>query len=1026
MTEFYNAAESEKKMNLDWKKKKVWDKLIKKNKNKEKFYFLDGPPFVTNEVHQGTMYGIFIKDSVIRYKLLKGFDVRAQPGWDTQGLPIEVVVEKKLGIKNKKEIKEFGEDKFVEECKNLVESYIKLNTEIILDYGVLWYYNEPYKTYKDEYIESIWYGIKRAYDKGLIYSGLKATWFCVRCGTPMANYEVKDKYYEKEDKSTYVLFKLKDGRYLLVWTTTPWTLPSNAAVAVNSDFKYLETEVDGKTIIIAKDREPVLKELNKEYRITKELEGRDLVGLRYIHPFPDIPQVNKNAEKLGIIIDGKEAPSEEGTPFVEINEGTGLVHVAPGHGESDYKIGITNGLPMLSPIDEGGKFTQEAGWLQGEDVLKVNDKIIDYLEKNGILFAVRKIIHDYPHCWRCKTPLISMSSKQWFLSIAKIKDELINISKGIKWTPPISENMFESWLANAEDWVISRQRYWNTPLPIWKCEACDNTTVIGSRNELLSKAGMKEIKDLHKSSLDSVKIKCDKCEGEMKRVPDVMDVWIDSGSSSFACMNYPAEKEEFSRYFPADFISEGNDQIRGWFYSLLVMGYITTDSLPYKNVAMHRFVVGEDGNKLSKSEGNYKPISELIKEGYSRDALRITLLKHSIEDVAVFTLNDLKDDTKTINLFYNLGNLYSSARDILKGEKTKELNLRTEDQWIISRWNIVKKEVQENLDNFRTDLALNKLMDFIVNDLSRTYLKLAKSRMFDDNDYTAFKTFEHTLKELSVAASVFMPFISEKIFKTVEKKGSTLTSEFPDSNEALIDNDMETRMRRTMDILQGILSAREKLKINLRRPLKSVSIPTAYSGEILEDIILRMGNILHISYELNPEEFEPTIDFSRLKQRMQQNDMTVATSKFLELTKETVIRNLRGGLKLTSEGKDYSITSAEIDLKPKSKETVQFNVGKDVVLIESGMSDEVKVLWIKREVIRAVQNMRKELGLKRTDIIKLHIAINNEEESSIKNAIVKDVFSKTGSTEGKSEKLLKVQNLNILDNNIVIEAYNNG
>ncbi len=1023
MTEFYNANENESKINLDWKKKKIWDKAIKRNNKKEKFYFVDGPPFVTNEVHEGTMYGIFIKDAIIRYKLLKGFDVRAQPGWDTQGLPIEVVVEKKLGIKNKKEIKEFGEEKFIEECKTLVEGYIKLNTDIMLDYGVLWYSKEPYRTYKDEYTESVWYGIKKAYDNDLIYTGLKSTWFCVRCGTPMSNYEVRDKYYDKEDKSIYVLFELEDGRFLLVWTTTPWTLPSNAAVAVNSDFKYIEIENDGKTIILAKEREGLLKELNKEYKILREIDGKELLGLKYKHPFKDLPQIEKNADKLGFVIDGKEISSEEGTPFVEIGTGSGLVHSAPGHGEADYKIGIANNLPILSPIDESGKFTSDAGWLAGEDVLNVNDKIIEYLNKKGILFAEKTIIHKYPHCWRCKTPLISRASQQWFLSIAKIKKQLIEISRGIKWTPNISREMFESWLENAQDWVISRQRYWNTALPIWQCTSCGNTIAIGSKRELLERSGLKEIKDLHKNSVDKVEIKCEKCSGVMRRVPDVMDVWIDSGSASFACINYPASKEEFERYFPADFITEGNDQIRGWFYSMLVMGYIATGTLPYRNVAMHRFVVGEDGNKLSKSEGNYKPITELIKEGYSRDSLRITLLKHSLDEVVVFTLNDLKDDNKTINLFYNLGNLYVSAKEVLKTKDKDEIILKTEDRWIISRWNTVKRNVQTSLDEFRTDFALNSLINFLVNDLSRTYIKLAKSRMFDEEDYTAFKTFEHILKELSIISSIFMPLISEKIFKMIEKRGSTITSDFPAVNETLIDDDLEKRMERTMELLQGILSAREKLKLNLRRPLKRVIIPTVYSSSILEDIIMRLGNVLHLSYELNVEEFDPTIDFSRLKQRMQQNELTVATSKFLELTKETVLRNMREGLKLSSEGKDYNILSTEIDLKPKSKELAQVNAGKDVLVVDSGISDEVNLLWIKREVIRAIQNIRKELGLNRLDTIKVYMTINNEPENSIKNLIMKEILSKTGGEEGKTEKLLKMQDLNISSNNIVIEVY---
>jgi len=1017
MDEVY-SSKIEEKINALWKKRNIIKKLSEKNKGKQKFYFLDGPPYVTNQVHEGTLLNIFLKDSIIRYKYLSGYDVWAQPGWDTHGLPIEVAVEKELGIKNKHEIVEFGEDKFIKECKSFAERYIKINTDILLDYGLIWFYNKPYKTYDDNYIENVWAVIKRADEKGLLYHGSRATWFCVRCSTPMSNYEVRDKYYPKEDPSIYVLFHLKDGRYLLVWTTTPWTLPSNAAVAVNSEADYIEVSSGDKHLIIAKSRKEVLDKFVQKYEIVREFKGSELIGLRYEHPFADIPQIKENLDKICVIIDGKDSFGQENEPFVNLNEGTGAVHVAPGHGLSDYKIGTKLGLPIMSPINEDGTYKDSAGWLKGKYLFSANEEIIKYLKEKGLLLAEEKITHDYPHCWRCSTPLVQIATNQWFLDVTKIKEELIKIAEDIHWVPEISKQSFLLWLSNIEDWVISRQRYWNTPLPIWECSKCGNRIVVGSKEELSKLSGVKRIKDLHKTTLSKIEIKCPVCGEKMRRVDDVIDVWVDSGAAASASIDYLHNKEMFDKLFPVDFICEANEQIRGWFYSLLVLGYVFTDKLPYKSGIMHKFVIGEDRKKLSKSAGNYKPVDQLIKEGYSRDALRISLLKHRLEDEVVFSMKDVMDSTKTLNLMFNLARLLDMVKD--KNRSKFSTSYKAEDAWILSRWNRIKKKIIDAVNDYRVDEGINELIDFAENDLSKTYLKLAKPRMLEEEDESALFIFSKIMEELSIISAIFIPFMSEYLYSVTHKNGSVLLESLPKIDEENINEGIESRMNKTLDLVQDILAYRDKNKLPVKRPISSITIFGLNKDEIIEEILKTLANIIEVNYNLYTPDIELSLNIPHLKERYNSDDITKIAGKFIELTHETIIRNVNE-INLSIDGKTYKLNKDDILIKSKKEgtNTINAEASGSILLIDASMNDEVLKRWAKREIIRAVQDIRKQSSLKRSDEIGLEI---NAKENLLDEKSIDEIYSKTNAKKRKGS-LIKLQTISINGEEVLITVY---
>ncbi|MBN2477723.1 isoleucine--tRNA ligase, partial [Candidatus Micrarchaeota archaeon] len=658
----YNHKQVEEEILKFWEKKKIFEKVKKAREKGEPYYFCDGPPYATGQIHPGTAWNKAIKDTVCRYWTSQGYNVRTQPGYDTHGLPIEVKVEKEMNIKNKHEIEEIGIEKFINECKKFATKYIGVMNGQFKSIGVWMNYENPYITYYDNYIESSWKTLKQAWDKGLMHEGDYVLPYCYRCETTMANYELE--YWDETDPSIYVKFKVKEkeNEYLVIWTTTPWTLVANLAVMVHPTLPYVKVQVDDEVWVVAKDlMEKVLNLVGKSGVVLEELSGKKLEGTQYEHPFQD--KIKKEYERKVVLSD----------EYVTLEEGTGLVHTAPGHGEADFIIGKRFGIEPFSPVNEKGEYTEEAGDFEGKNVKEANPEIMELLENRGILVYSDRIRHRYPHCWRCKTPLIFRATHQWFITVSKVKDKMLSEINTVEWYPSFVKKRFTDFVTVAPDWCISRQRYWGIPLPIWKCE-CGEIKVIGNRDEL------PKVKELHRPFVDKITFKCEKCGKEMHRIKDVLDVWFDSGNAVWASLT----EEEVNKFGErADFIVEGQDQIRGWFYSLLGSGIVRYDKCPYKRLMMHGFFVDEKGEKMSKSLGNFVPLEEIL-EKYGADSFRLWGLNNAVWEELKFNWTELKEAHGDLMVLYNM---YVFLERFIEKKPKKPKKIEKEDEWMLSRLN---------------------------------------------------------------------------------------------------------------------------------------------------------------------------------------------------------------------------------------------------------------------------------------------------------------------------------------------------
>ncbi|RLG20266.1 isoleucine--tRNA ligase [Candidatus Micrarchaeota archaeon] len=827
----YNAHEIEKRILKFWEKEKIYEKVKERNAKGEKLYFCDGPPYATGQIHPGTAWNKCIKDTMCRYWRACGRNLRAKPGYDTHGLPIEVKIEQELKLKSKKEIeKKVGVEEFINKCKRFATQYIEVMGKQFQNCGVWMDWDDPYITYKNRYIEKSWATIKKAHEKGLLHRGVYVLPLCPRCETTMANYELE--YEEVDDQSIYVKFELKkqkgkEKEYLVVWTTTPWTLVANMAVMVHPEYKYARAKVNGEVWIVAKERLDALMAITHELGLSPiilgEVSGKKLEGIEYIHP---LVEKVKRHEK----IQHKVILSDE---FVTLDEGTGLVHCAPGHGPQDFIVGKRYGLEIFCPVGPDGKYTKEAGEYEGKYVKKADHEIIDYLREKGTLINAGKIRHRYAHCWRCKTPLVYITTDQWFITVSKVKEEMLAEIDKSRWQPEHARTWFMEFVKNAPDWCISRQRYWGIPLPIWLCTKCKEIKVIGSASELPEK-----LDDLHKPGIDKVKMKC-KCGGEMERTRDVLDVWFDSGNAIWASLS----DEEEKLWYPCDFITEGKDQIRGWFYSLLGSGVVLKDDIPYKNLLMHGFFMDEKGEKMSKSLGNFVPLEEML-DRHGADAFRLWSMSSSVWEDLRFNWNEMKEASRVIGILWNL---YVYMDRFYKEPKGK-VEYSLEDAWLLSRLNSVKKEATLAFDDYRIHDAVQALRHFAAEDLSRFYLKLAKGRKDAD---AVNQVLYISMLELLKLLTPITPFICEEIyqkfFRKREKAESVSLLGWPAYDEKEIDALLEGQMRIADEIIAAAANARQGAGVKLRWPIAEViveseSTEAAAAIDRLSKVIERLAN----------------------------------------------------------------------------------------------------------------------------------------------------------------------------------------
>ncbi|RLI86951.1 MAG: isoleucine--tRNA ligase [Candidatus Altiarchaeales archaeon] len=962
-----NLPEIEEEVQRYWKENSIFNEMVESRRDGKKFYFCQGPPFTSGQAHIGHAWNHALKDMVLRYKTMNGFNVYRRAGWDMHGLPIEVKVEETvLGSKSKKEIEEYGIENFIGECKKFAIRNMNNMTSQLQRLGIWLDWDNPYMTLDRKYMEGVWFGIKRAHEKNLLYEDEQVIHWCPRCETAVAGYEVRDEYKEISDYSIYVKARLrgKENEFILIWTTTPWTLPANTAIAVHPEFNYVKVKFGDEILILVKER--LDDALRGEYEILEEFKGKELDSLEYF-PILDIP-VQEGIHHRVVM-----APE-----IVTLEEGTGCVHIAPGHGEEDFDVGKKYHLDSLSPVDEAGRFTIEP--YKGMYIRDANAVIIKDLEDNGRLLREERISHRYPHCWRCKTPLILRSTKQWFLAVSKIRDELLEKNMEIEWIPEwIGSGRFENWLKNAKDWCISRQRYWNTPLPIWRCE-CGNIEVIGSIKELAEKS-VREIDtenlDLHRPQIDKVKLKCT-CGKEMSRVKDVIDVWFDSGSASWANLNYPHEKEKFKELFPADFITEGSDQTRGWFYSLLVGSVIAFDEIPYKRVLYHGFTLDANGRKMSKSLGNVVDPSDVI-EKHGADVLRFYMLWATVpwEDLC-FSWEGVASVERMFNILWNV---YSFSKTYMKldnfnPDKDYELKLEHEDRWILSRFNSLIKDSTDAMERVYPHEFCRSVNDFIL-ELSRWYVKLVRDRVWIEGDdprkISVYLTLHRILTGISLLMAPVTPHLSEYMYRELTNGRSVHLLDWPVVDENLIDKELEENMEIVQQIVECVSSARQKAKIKLRWPIPRVIIALKEELDLtpFEGIILKACNAKKLEIRDMKPELVVKPNLSVLGPKFKGD-----ARKISEKLKSVDATKVKDSIEKTGEFRIEKFVLSGDDLIFETRipeDIVAEEFEKGIVYIDSKLSSELFSEAMAREVIRRIQEMRKEMDLEELEIVNIFI-----------------------------------------------------
>lgn len=1005
---------TESKRLEQWKKDDILNKCIENRKDAPYFVFYDGPATANGHPGLHHMVAKFLKDTICKYKTMQGYKVLRKVGWDTHGLPVELQVEKELGFTGKKDIEKYGIEEFNQKCRESVWKNESTFTDLTEKMGQFIDLKHPYVTYDNDYIETEWWILKKFFDEGLFYQGAKILPYCPRCGTGLASHEVAQGYEEMSVDTVYVPFKKKGSdEYFLVWTTTPWTLISNIALCVNPDYDYSLVESQGTKFILATSL--VNKCLGDDVKILDTFKGSTLENQEYEQLIPSL-KVDKKA--FYVTVDS----------YVTAEDGTGVVHMAPAFGADDARVGKKYDLPYLNPVGEDGKYTE--GLWEGINVFDADKEIIKYLKENGKLLRKERIVHNYPHCWRCHSPLIYYSKPSYYLEVTKIKDKIVENNKTVNWYPSyVGEKRFGNWLENLNDWAISRSRYWGTPLPYWTC-SCGHAEMIGSREELIEKAVEKIDKsiELHRPFIDEVHLKCSKCGGVMNRVTDVIDCWFDSGAMPFAQYHYPFENQElFETQFPADYICEGIDQTRGWFYTLMVISTFVKGVSPYKNVLVNDLLLDAHGKKMSKSKGNIVEPFSTMKE-YGADTVRFYLPYVSPVWVPLkFDFNGLKEvHSKFFNPLkntYNFFSMYANIDNIDINECNIALNKREEiDRWLISKYNKLLKYVTESYDKYDLNLVVRALTDFVSEDLSNWYIRRNRNRFWakdlDDSKKAVYMTTYEVLVGISKMMAPVVPYLSDEIYTNLTNEYSVHTADFPKYDESLIDESLEEKMDLVRNLISIGRNIREENKLRVRQPLQEILID-GKNESILSDLTQL------IREELNVKEVVFVTDTSKYMNYVLKPNFKVVgkvfgsnlkeyQEKLLSLSLEDV-KHLENNetIKMNVNGDDYEVTSEMVDIRISAKEG--FNVGMEnnnYVILNATLTDELVKEGIAREVVSKVQLMRKNNGLELTD----RIVIKYSADELICNAI--EEFSDYIKHETLADELI---NSEVSQNEFVID-----
>ena len=1016
-----NFVDREKQTVEFWKEHKIFEKSIEERKGDDTYTFYDGPPTANGKPHIGHVLTRVIKDMIPRYQTMKGHKIIRKAGWDTHGLPVELEVEKKLGLDGKEQIEEYGLAPFIKECKESVWKYKGMWEDFSGVVGFWADMDDPYVTYHNDYIESVWWALKQIWDKGLLYKGYKIVPYCPRCGTPLSSHEVAQGYKDVKEKSAIARFKVKDeDAYILAWTTTPWTLPSNVALCVNPNETYVKVENDGYTYYLAEALCDSV--LEGEYKVLETYKGTDLEYKEYE---PLFPFVTPKEKAYYVTCD----------TYVTLTDGTGVVHIAPAFGEDDAQVGRKYGLPFVQLVDEKGEMTKETPWA-GTFCKDADKLILKDLVERGLLFAALDFEHSYPHCWRCDTPLIYYARESWFIKMTAVRDDLVRNNETVNWIPQsIGKGRFGNWLENIQDWGVSRNRYWGTPLNVWECE-CGHQHAIGSIEELKSMSdNCPEDIELHRPYIDDVTVKCPECGKEMRRVEEVIDCWFDSGSMPFAQWHYPFEnKEIFEENFPADFISEAVDQTRGWFYSLLAISTLLFDKAPYKNVIVLGHVQDENGQKMSKSKGNAVDPMEALAE-HGADAIRWYFYTNS----APWLPNRFhgkavtEGQRKFMGTLWNTYAFYVLYAEIDQFDPTKYSldhdKLPVMDRWLLSKLNSLVRTVDENLGAYRIPEAARALQEF-VDEMSNWYVRRCRERFWakgmEQDKINAYMTLYTALTTVCKAAAPMIPFMTEEIYqnlvKSVDQEApeSIHLCDFPAVDESLCDKELEENMDAVLKIVVLGRACRNSASIKNRQPIGQMYVKAPSElPEFYQDIIREELNVKAIEFtddvsNFTTYNFKPQLKTVGPKYGKLLNGIRKHLTE-LDGNKAKAELDSKGMLEFTVDGMPVELSEEDLLIEMVKQEGFVTEADSDfTVVLDTNLTEELLEEGFIREIISKVQSMRKEAGFEVMDQITISYEANEKVKELIsknESTVMNDVLA-TGIVAGEAAGFTKEWNIN--------------